>query len=167
MKIYKNGELVQDTVSQDIFCMSNLRGKDIKIENVSFSFYFSSRESSHAIRVKPMFNPNRVSKSAFGTLELHGDWKYTPGPNDKNVSKHQISEMKNFFKKYKVLFAAVWNDVLQENPVINYFQKVISFHELISEFDFYDEYADDLDSIKDIQELEQYVRQHNIFNMWD
>lgn len=102
MKIYKNGELVQSMNDQDIFCMSNLRGKNVCVPHkLSFSFYFSQRESSHAIRVKPVFNPNKISLSRLGSLELHGDWKYTPGPDDINVSNKQISDMKFFSKPIK------------------------------------------------------------------
>lgn len=174
MKLYRNGRLVEpkpvynySEEENDIFCMSNLRGKDIKIEKLPFSFFFSERESSHAIRVKPVFNPNKISKSSFGTLELHGDWKYTPGPDDKNVSQKQIQEMKNFFKKYKVLFAAVWEGVLPEVPLQNYFQNYIDLSELITEFDFYESYKEDMDNIDNIEQLEEFVRKYNIFNMWD
>ena len=72
MKIYRNGKLTEPRKIieyDDIFCMSNLRGKDIVIPHkMPFSFFFSERESSHAIRVKPVFKPNKFSKSSFGTL---------------------------------------------------------------------------------------------------
>jgi hypothetical protein len=168
MKIYKTGELVQSMNDQDIFCMSNLRGKNVCVPHkLSFSFYFSQRESSHAIRVKPVFNPNKISLSRLGSLELHGDWKYTPGPDDINVSNKQISEMKNFFKTYKVLFATVWENELPEDVVYDYFRGIIPLSELIKEFYFYANYAANLDKIKTIDSLEQYIRNYKIFNMWD
>lgn len=165
--IHSTNDYDEPPAEIDIFCMSNLRGKDIKIENLPFSFYFSARESSHAIRVKPMFNPNKVSKSKFGTLELHGDWKYTPGPDDKNVSQKQIREMKVFFKKYKVLFAAVWEEELQEIPVQDYFRGLISFSDLLTEFEFYEDYQKEMGCIDSIEELESFVRKNGLFNMWD
>ncbi len=174
MKLYRNGELVEPKEiieyddEHDIFCMSNLRGSTIKIPHkLPFSFYFSARESSHAIRVKPVFNPDRMSKSSFGTLELHGDWKFTPGPDDKNVSQKQIREMKEFFKKYKVLFAAVWEEELPEDSVQDYFKGFITFEELISELYFFDDYKKDMEKVKNIAELESFVRKNNLFNMWD
>lgn len=176
MKIYKNGELLSgpeiiytDTDEEnDIFCMSNLRGKDIVIPHkMPFSFFFSEKESSHAIRVKPVFNPNKISKSSFGTLELHGDWKYKPGPDDKSVSKKQVNEMIQFFREYKVLFAGVWEGVLYDSAVLDYFRGIINFSDLLKEFDFYNKYKKEMDEIKDIVELEKFVRKHSIFNMWD
>lgn len=171
MKIYRNGKLTEPRKIieyDDIFCMSNLRGKDIVIPHkMSFSFFFSERESSHAIRVKPVFNPNKISKSSFGTLELHGDWKYTPGPDDKSVSKKQVNEMIQFFKEYKVLFAGVWEGVLYDGAVLDYFRGIIHFSELMKEFDFYDEYKKEMAKLNSVSELEKFVRKHNLFNMWD
>ncbi|MCM1226187.1 MAG: hypothetical protein NC320_02020 [Clostridium sp.] len=177
MKIYKKGELLEpkekiyydETEEEnDIFCMANLRGKDISIPHkLPFSFFFSERESSHAIRVKPVFNPNKISKSSFGTLELHGDWEYTPGPDDKNVSNKQIREMKQFFKKYKVLFAGVWESELYDGAVQDYFRGIISFSDLLTEFEFYEEYQEEMENITTIEGLEDFVRENNLFNMWD
>lgn len=175
MKLYRNGRLVEpkpvynySEEENDIFCMSSLRGSKVVVPHkLPFSFFFSERESSHAIRVKPVFNPDKISKSSFGTLELHGDWKYTPGPDDKNVSQKQIQEMKNFFKKYKVLFAAVWESKLYDGDVQDYFRGLISFDELLTEFDFYENYKEDMDNIDNIEQLEEFVRKYNIFNMWD
>ena len=170
MKLYKDMQLLtpKEEEENDIFCMSSLRGSKVVVPHkLSFSFFFSERESSHAIRVKPVFNPDKISKSSFGTLELHGDWKYTPGPDDKNVSQKQIQEMKNFFKKYKVLFAAVWESELYDGDVQDYFRGLISFDELLTEFDFYENYKEDMDNIDNIEQLEEFVRKYNIFNMWD
>lgn len=177
MKLYRNGKLIEDTViyatdeiavEHDIFCMANLRGKDICVPHkLPFSFFFSERESSHAIRVKPVFNPNKISKSSFGTLELHGNWEYTPGPDDKNVSNKQIREMKDFFKTYKVLFAAVWEGKLYDVAVQDYFRGVNSWQDLLAEFYFYEDYKSEMKKIMNVAELEAFVRENNLFNMWD
>ncbi|MCM1232048.1 MAG: hypothetical protein NC489_18155 [Ruminococcus flavefaciens] len=177
MKLYRNGKLIEDTViyatdeiaeEHDIFCMSNLRGNTIKVPHkLPFSFYFSARESSHAIRVKPVFNPNKISKSSFGTLELHGSWEYTPDPDDKNVSNKQIREMKDFFKTYKVLFAAVWEEELPDDALQDYFKGHILWQDLLGEFYFYEDYKSEMKQIKNIIELERFVRKNNLFNMWD
>lgn len=85
MKIYRNGELlpkadiIYEDDFDDIFGMSNLRGKYVKTDKIDFSFYFSMQKASHAIRVKVSFNPSKVKETDFGVLELHGDWKFTPG----------------------------------------------------------------------------------------
>lgn len=75
--------------------------------------------------------------------------------------------MKEFFKKYKVLFAAVWNKEIFEDVIVAYFSGNIDFQELIQEFDFYDEYEKEMKDIKNVAELEDFVRDNNIFNMWD
>lgn len=174
MKIYKNGELLpkpdiiyEDEDFDDIFGMSNLRGKYVKTDKINFSFYFSMKKASHAIRVKVSFNDAKINESDFGVLELHGDWKFTPGRNDKDVSSKDIRNMKAFFVKYKVLFAAVWNKEIYEADVVEFFRKGITFSELLREFDFYDEYAEEMNKIQSVAELESFVRDNHIFNMWD
>lgn len=68
MKIYKNVELlpkadiIYDDDFDDIFGMSNLRGKYVKTDKIDFSFYFSMQKASHTIRVKVSFNPSKVKK---------------------------------------------------------------------------------------------------------
>lgn len=173
MKIYKNGELLPnaDIIYEgdfdDIFGMSNLRGKYVKTDKINFSFYFSMQKAAHAIRVKVSFNDTKINESDFGVLELHGDWKFTPGKNDKNVSNKDIQNMKAFFVKYKVLFAAVWNREIYEGDVVEFFRKGITFSELLQEFNFYDAYADKMSEIQNIAELEDFVRKNNVFNMRD
>lgn len=154
--------------TDDIFCMSNLRGSKINIPHkLPFSFYFSTQESSHAIRVKVMFNPNKLIPSKLGVLELHGNWKYTPGPDDSDISNKQINEMRDFFKSYKVLFAAVWEMVIPEDAIQDFFRGFMTFEELLTEFEFYEEFQNEMINIETIEELEQFVRNNNIFNMWD
>lgn len=98
-----------------IFGMTNVRGVNVVTEpyGLDFSFYFSSKEGvPHGIRVKPIFDPSKMRKNLAGNLELHGDWKYTPGENDRKVSHSKMLRMIDFFRKYKVLFAAVWEEQL-------------------------------------------------------
>jgi len=152
----------------EVMCMSNLRGNKIKVPHkMPFSFYFSQKRASHSIRVKPMFNPNELDEDLLGNLELHGDWKYTPGKNDKHVKSRLKNEMIDFFKTYKVLFAAVWEKQIEEDSVQDYFRGIISFRELIKEFKFYRKYEVQMDDIRSVQELESFVRKNSIFNMND
>lgn len=174
MKIYKNGKLVKpetiyydDINDDDIFGMSNLRGKYVKTDKINFSFYFSAQKASHAIRVKVSFNDTKINDDDFGVLELHGDWKFTPGKNDESVSSKDVRKMKAFFRKYKVLFAAAWNKEIHESDIVEFFCKGITFSELLQEFYFYDDYQEEMDKIRNVEELEQFVREYNIFNMWD
>lgn len=156
---------------EGLFAMSNVRGKQVvQPYKLPFSFYFSSRyaysdsQVAHGIRVKPSFNPERMNYRTAGTLKLSDDWKFIPGKDDKAVSNKDIRKMKQFFRDYKVLFAAVWEDVLQENVVLYYFSGIIDWNELLSEFDCY---TKAMDKIKDVVELEEFVRANNLFNMND
>lgn len=159
---------VSDMNSDDIFGMSTVRGIKVNVPHrLPFSFYFSSKRSSHGIRVRPIFNPNRMIMDDAGNLELHGEWKYTQGRGDKHINKKQKDDMINFFKEYKVLFAAVWEEVLQEDVLQDYFRGTASLSELIYEFDFYSEYEDKLDKILDVRSLEKFVRKYDVFNMND
>ena len=63
-----------------LFEMSNMRGRYVKNPHkLNFSFYFSSKDAVegkdlvHGLRVKPVFNPEKISVSKVGTLKLHGD----------------------------------------------------------------------------------------------
>lgn len=151
----------------EILCMSNVRGNKIKVEkNIPFSFYFSGQQGEHSIRVKPMFNPQKLRDNLTGVLELYGDWKYTPGPEDKSVSNKEIDQMKQFFRKYLVLFAATWDRQIDDGDVYDYIVGDITLSELIKCFDFYDDYADGLDEITTIEELEQYCRDHDLVNLY-
>ena len=152
----------------DIMCMSNVRGNHIKNPSKQpFSFFFSGRQSSHGIRVKPVFDPNTFDETDAGNLELHGEWKYTPGTYDKHIKQADIDEMIDFFITYKVLFAGVWEFQIAPDTVQDYFKGLISLHELIEDSKFYGEYKDVLDDVCTVSELETVVREHNIFNMND
>lgn len=156
-----------------LFEMSNLRGKMIKLEDIDFSFYFSSKanvNTQHGIRVKICWNREKVSKDLLdGYMELHGDYKYV-SKNNPNVKpdKFDILTARYFFKRYKVLFAAVWENKLDENLLNDYFREKISLEELLDEFE--DISVEDKEKIKearDLKDLERIVRENKIFNMND
>lgn len=157
-----------------IFEMANVRGKTVKVPHkLDFSFVFTvkdcvaSTDIQHGLRVKPVFNPERINTEDEGTLKLFGDWEYKPGRNDKNVSTKQIKEMKDFFTTYKILFAAVWEKVLQQDVVQDYFKGNLTLNEVIEEFDFYNDYKEELDMITDLEELQEFVEKNNLFNTWN
>ena len=157
-----------------LFEMSNIRGKYVKVPHkLDFSFYFSpknvvaDKDAVHGLRVKPVFNPEKMSISKAGTLKLHSDWKYIPGEDDTDVSSKQIKEMCNFFKTYKTLFAAVWEEVLPQDALYDYLRGTITFKELLTEFDFYANYKEELADVNSIEELTDFVRINNLFNLWE
>ena len=149
-----------------ILCMSNVRGNSVKYPHkLPFSFYFSGRTGiKHDIRVKPVFDPERLIVSEAGTLKLSDDWNYIPGPNDRNVSKHQIRMMKEFFKEYIVLFCAVWDLQLQDGLVEDFFRGLVYIHELIQDLSFYNDYKSELDNINTVEELDKFCRDNNLVN---
>lgn len=170
------GEFVMKlTLKEEVlFEMANVRGKTVKVPGkLEFSFFFSTKDAVeskdivHGLRVKPVFNPERISISEVGTLKLHGDWKYIPGKNDKNVGAKQIKEMKNFFKMYKILFASVWEKQLPHDALEDYIRGYIDFQNMIKEFYFYEDYKHEMDNLETIQDLEKFVSENNLFNTWE
>lgn len=159
---------------ESIFAMSNIRGRYVRVPKpLNFSFYFSpkdaveSKEIVHGLRVKPLFNPEKMSIDKAGTLKLHGDWEYIRGEDDKDVSSKDVRNMINFFVEYKTLFAAVWEKELAPDSLYDYFRGVISFSELIQEFEFYTDYSEELDTTNDVRDITDVVRKYNIFNLWE
>lgn len=156
-------------INESIFGMSNVRGNRIQVYPGAqpFSFYFSEKTDTHGIRVKPVFNPNKVHISEVGTLKLCDDWEYIPGKDEGHISEKDVKKMKDFFRKYKVLFAAVWEGELQEGDLVDYFQGVIDFDTVVESLECYLKYAIELSECINVDDLEQVVRQHDMFNMND
>lgn len=149
-----------------LFEMSNVRGKYVKNpQKLKFSFYFSSKDgNSHGIRVKPMFNSEKLIKSKCGTLSLHTDWKFVPGSDDKSVSAKDIKQMKDFFRKYLVLFCMVWEEQLTDGELEDYFVGTITWDELLSGISFYDKYEKELKEITSVEDLEVFCRDDQLVN---
>ena len=161
MKIYLNHNV-------DIMCMSDVRGKHIKVEpEVNFSFYYSPRNSSHGPRVKIVFDPNRINSSQLANLKLSGDWRFTPNREAAIVPSKDISKAKMFFRKYLILLLIAWEvATVDQASVRDYFEGNITLHEFITELKFYDEYAEQLDKIKTVEQLEQFCRKNDLVNMY-
>lgn len=152
-----------------ILAMSNVRGKYVKNPHqLSFSFYFSSGSGvPHSIRVKPSFNPDKkLKKSMTGTLKLCDDWEFIPGPHDGKVDSNDIADMKQFFRYHIVLFAAVWDEQLQDGILEDYFKGDITFNEMLQDLDFYDDYKLQLDRISTVDALESFCRKHELVNLY-
>ena len=153
--------------------MANAIGNNVRREkNLPFSFFFSSKKAvrgTHGIRVKILWNPAKAPADADGFLELHGDFEYIPGSHKYEPNAKELSIARRFFKKYKVLFSAVWEDVIYDpSQLVMYFYGKISWKELMKQFDTgnsdWNFYIQTTDNIK---ELEQLVREENMFNMND
>lgn len=148
--------------------MATVRGRYVKTDKIDFSFYFSDKtECNHAIRVKVKWNPERVSGSLDGYFELHGEYKYVASENAAvNPSTRLINDARKFFKKYKVLFAAVWEMKLEPDDLVDYFRGQIDLIELIDKFENVDPSSQmRLLQVSTVEQLTSIVTDYNIFNM--
>ena len=152
--------------------MANVRGVDTAVENrLPFSFYFSTKKAvhnRHTIRLKVKWTPNKFPDEADGYFELHGNYDYTIISKKYKPTAKELEIARNFCKKYKVLFAAVWEGILYDGDLQDYFKDRIKLNELLSKFDVEDDmqyYY--LNHCKSLQELEACVRKYNIYNMND
>lgn len=154
--------------SENIMCMSDIRGNRIKVEpDVNFSIYYSSRNTSHGPRVKILFDPTRVDITMLSNLQLCGDWKFTPNKSIGKVKSKQIKLVKQFFHKYLILFLLCWDHHLRDEALVrDYLECDITLKEFISNLNFYDEYSDILDDVETIQELEDVCRKYNLTNFY-
>ena len=98
---------------------------------------------------------------------MFGDYEYIPGKNDKDVKEKRINAMREFFIDYKILFAAVWEKVLPQDTLQDYFKGHITLNELIKDFYFYDEYEDILSDIDNLEDLRNVVCEYGLFNDWE
>lgn len=156
-----------------LFEMSNIRGKFVKVEDIDFSFYFSSKNNvnnQHGIRVKICWNREKIGKDLLdGYMELHGDYKYI-SKNNPNVKPDEVdlATARYFFKRYKVLFAAVWENKLDENILSDYLRGNIDFTELLDSFeDLPDNDMIKIKQAKSVKDLFNIVKENNIFNLWE
>ena len=150
--------------------MATVRGNYVKTDKIDFSFYFSDKtECNYEIRVKVKWNPVRVSGSLDGYFELYGDYVYVQSNNsDSHPSAKSIIDAQNFFKKYKVLFAAVWEEKLDPNDLIDYFRGRLTWKQLLKCFmNVNDIEYNMIQLCNDRKELEKCVRVYEIFNMND
>lgn len=149
--------------------MANAIGEDIVTDDVNFSFYFSDKSKcNHGIRVKIKWNPSTTSGSLDGYMKLHGDYEYVASPKASKAKGKDIKEAREFFKKYKVFFAAVWEGILDENNLQKYFDGRLNWNQLISKFKIEDEDAYyGINHCKDLQSLEKFIKENKIFNMND
>mgnify|MGYP004643296763 CR=1 FL=1 len=151
--------------------MANVVGNKVTLEHrLPFSFHFSSRKAvhnRHGIRLKVIWNPNKAPEDADGYFEMHGDYEYTRASKKYKPSADELRIARNFIKKYKVLFAAVWEDILDPDPLQDYFKGRIDLRELLTNFDLRGINYYKVNHCKTLQELEDCVCKNKIFNMND
>ena len=154
------------TEPADLLEMANMLGRKVKIENINFSFYFSFKTGmQHGIRVKIKWNRDSLRGAEDGYMDLHGQYDYVQSEHGEAVSETEISKTRDFFMKYKVLFAAVWEVFLEADDVQDYFKGNLTFDEL--RMSFFDFPKDTFMDVKTIADIEKIVREHNLFDMND
>ena len=111
-------------------------------ENGDFSFWFDPKTDKikHAIRVKICWDIARFNEETSYSLALHGEYKYKRSPKAPRVSKKRIDNAIEFFKRRKVLFAAVWEGCLKIGDLYAYLCKDLSLKRLLRRFNFKDIY---------------------------
>lgn len=151
--------------------MANMRGNDVKLhKQLPFSLFISNKKTvhnSHAIRVKVLWNPNKMTSTPDGQLELHGNYNYEKYAHKYEPTSKELNELINYCKKYKVFLSAIWECVLDANDFIDYQRGTIGFKELLSYFDLGERNYYDVNHCESIEELEGVVRKNKIFNMND
>lgn len=154
-----------------LFEMANLRGNDVKLhDRLPFSLFISNKDvvhESHAIRVKVLWNPEKMTATPDGQLELHGDYNYTVYSHKYKPTSKELRSLINFCKKYKVLFSAIWECKLDPNDFIYYLQNRESLAELLSTFNLKGKDYYNVNHCSSIEELERCVRENKIFSMHD
>lgn len=162
-----NGENVRDVLlhgCSDLTEMANMVGKRVKTDHINFSFYFSTKsEVNHSIRAKVKWNKDHLAGGTDGYFELHGNYAWVQSPGGEVPDGNDLKLARRFFRKYKVLFAAVWEECLDANDVQDYFKGLISFSELLVGFLI----GSDFSGVHDLKGLEDYVRKNSLFNMND
>lgn len=167
-------EEVKSLKEEFLFEMTNVRGEEIKVADVNFSFYFSSKEDvNHGMRIKVKWSPSKINKELDGYFEMHGDYKYHQSLDSKNKpSGRDLKKARAFLKDYKVLFSAVWENILAPYYLEAFLRGDKHLEDLIQNFKGI--------SLKDkecllrvvrydyeVDKLEDEVRKLNLFNLND
>lgn len=158
-----------NNINDDVLLeMANLRGKEVKIEDIDFSIFFSRKYPNHGCRIKICWNRDKMTHDT-GNMEAHGDYKYTQDASCKyKPDSYEISTARYFIKRYKVLFAAVWEEKLDPNDLIDYFRGRLTWKQLLKCFmNVNDIEYNMIQLCDDRKELEKCVRVYEIFNMND
>ncbi len=165
IKLYDN-ELNESCLME----MSNVLGKRVVTDNIPFSFYFSSKDDvPHLIRIKVKWNREKIGMDLDGYFELHGDLEYVSSNNaTKTPSGKELKIAREFIRKYKVLFCAVWENKLDQDDLSQFFKGRISLQELLKYFvNISENEHNAINNCNTIGELEQCVKELMIFNMWE
>ena len=149
--------------------MANVVGSAMVVEDIDFSIYFSRKNSSHSTRLKIVWNNAKMTGQGEGYLYLHGDYRYQQSSHQKfNPDATDIATARYFAKRYKVLFAAVWENCLDENVLGKFFKGKVSWDVLVNSFyNINSQVCAVLSNCRNLKDLEYAVRKNKAFNMND
>jgi len=150
-----------------IFEMANLRGKIIKVDNINFSFFFSSKSAvKHSIKAKIDFDPTVLRHDLTSNLRLCNDWKFTKNKKVKKISQSQINEAVSFFKKYASIFTAAWIEIIPMDALDRYLQGIITLEDVVNEMKIDDKMKQKfIFKNNDIETFEEFIVENNIFKI--
>lgn len=100
-------------------------------------------------------------------MDLHGNYEYIISNHKYKPTGRELEIARSFFRKYKVLFAAVWEEVLDPSFVQDYLRGYLDFKNLLTQFDLQGRDYYNVNHCKTIKELEACIRKYRIFNMND
>lgn len=98
-------------------------------------------------------------------MNLWGNYEYVRYKRGQDASEEDMSKARDFFMKYKVLFAAVWEGMLKPDYVQDYLRNLVTFDELKDSFDNLPEKI--FDDAKTIADIVKRVRENKLFDMND
>ena len=166
-KVTQDSNMTESFYDEDFPCLCDMTGKFVLVEYINFSFEFAikSNVQHNAIQVVINWNRDRLSGTKDGYMNLWGNYKYVRYEYGQDASNEEISEARDFFMKYKVLFAAVWEENLDPDSVRDYLRKILSFDELKESF--YDVPEGIFKDAKTIADIEDIIRKNKLFDMND
>ena len=173
IRLKEDPDLINEEYTREdvLWEMANARGVRVKTDDIDFSFHFLTKnEMRHAIRVKITWNREKIGNGNFdGYIEAHGEYRYYQSPKSKaHPSKKDIDRARMFVRKYKVLFAAVWEKKIDQNAVLGYFEGAYTFKQLLSQFeDITEKQFYQINHCNNLTELEKTVIENKIYNMND
>ena len=140
-----------------------IKGKDCKVENINFSFSICNDDDIGEVNIEWNDNGGNSFEGIFSLI----DYKYYQTyETKKRLTQEEIDFAREFFKKYKVLFAACWSNVLHPIDLKNYFEGKISFDSLLNEF-YNVDYFDKLSKVETLDDLSYVVREYNMYNLYE
>jgi len=147
--------------------MSNMRGIQVKIESINFSFFFSNKDAvKHSMRAKICFDKQKLKASTSSNLKLCDDWEFEKNTDAGNISQSQINDVISFFKKYASIFTAAWESIIEMDVLEDYLKGRIMLQTVVAEMEIDDNLKQKfIFKNNDIETFEEFIINNNIFKI--